>query len=164
MNYLDELYLAYGSNVSPTEMGIRCPDGQFVGVGELKDTNLKFKGISKGYLTTFHDIGVNTQVAAYKITEEDKMNLDYYEGYPNLYNIKHTEIEIDGEIHKAFYYEMNEFVSIKAKDGKLYEYETMHEYPDYSYVIRCRNGYNIVGIDVYQLAHALEDLARCVWE
>lgn len=164
MKYLDELYLAYGSNVSKTEMNVRCPNSKFIGVGELKDTNLEFKGVSKGYLTTFHDVGANTQVAAYKITEEDKVNLDYYEGYPNLYHIKYTEIEINGEMYKAFYYEMNEFINVTNEFGEMYKYGMKNEYPDMSYVIRCRNGYKEVGMDVYQLAHTLEDLARCVWE
>lgn len=43
-NFMNRLYIAYGSNVNQTSMKYRCPQAKFVGTGTLKGYKLAFKG------------------------------------------------------------------------------------------------------------------------
>lgn len=88
------LYAAYGSNISTEEMKIRCPKSKVHGYGWIED----YKLVSRQYL----DIDENPQddfldktivpVVIWDIDDSDWDNLDYYEGYPNLYMKKTVKV------------------------------------------------------------------------
>lgn len=167
MKFLDEYYLAYGSNVSMLEMKMRCPNAKFVGLTKLPNNTLICKGNNWGYLTTQEENGCSIDVAIYKVTQYDKERLDVYEGYPNLYHIKYVTIEHNGVKHKAFYYEMNRTIQAPYKGDipleelegivePTYEIVIPYEIPAQSYIDRCYIGYKEVGIDVKQLVDACQ--------
>lgn len=164
IEFLEEYYLAYGSNVSQSEMASRCPSAEFVGVTRLFGNKLTFKGHGVGYLTTEPNDDMYTYVAVYKVTPQDKAFLDQYEGYPNLYTIKHATVKIDGVECKAFYYEMNDVVTIQYQDGESGYGYTEIEMPKASYIQRCAKGYKEVYIPLHQLLFALHDaIAKLIY-
>ena len=80
------LYLAYGSNLSISQMTYRCPDAVLVGRGFLKDWKLVFH---------YHaDIerakGEAVPFVVWNISKEDEKRLDRYEGVKGGYYRKIT--------------------------------------------------------------------------
>ena len=88
-------YIAYGSNMSAEQMSLRCPNAKLVGKAMLQDWKLKFKI----HATIEPCEGSYVPALVWKISKEDEMNLDAYEGWPDYY-IKHdveiTMTELDG--------------------------------------------------------------------
>lgn len=41
-----QLYIAYGSNINLEQMAYRCPHSKVVGTSEIKDYELKFRGVA----------------------------------------------------------------------------------------------------------------------
>lgn len=41
---MSKIYVAYGSNLSETQMAYRCSDAKVLGTGLLRDWRLMFKG------------------------------------------------------------------------------------------------------------------------
>jgi len=63
-------YLAYGSNLNREQMGYRCPQARPVGVAELKDWRLLFRGSGTGnYLTIEPALGFSVPVAVWAVTQ-----------------------------------------------------------------------------------------------
>ena len=57
-------YLAYGSNLNIPQMQRRCPTAKIVGIAEIKDYELLFKGSKTGsYLTIEPKKGATVPVA-----------------------------------------------------------------------------------------------------
>ena len=48
MNMTGRRYIAYGSNLNREQMALRCPDAKVVGIGEIKDYELLFRGNRNG--------------------------------------------------------------------------------------------------------------------
>lgn len=99
------LYAAYGSNISLSQMKYRCPSARVVCTGMLHDWKLVFK---------YHaDIvpceGSDVPVLVWDVTDSDRDNLDFYEGYPSYYKTKLVDVHTDdGRVIAAFAYVMNE--------------------------------------------------------
>ena len=96
-------YIAYGSNLSETQMALRCPTAKVVGTSTLKDWRLLFNGPAsieeyKGY---------EVPVLIWEIQPEDEKSLDRYEGYPNYYRKEMLEVDVDGKMITAMVYIMN---------------------------------------------------------
>lgn len=108
-------YLAYGSNMSVEIMKNRCPDAKFVGTGTLKDFRLMFKGnppSSYGTIEAWE--GFNVPFVLWTITMRDEDSLDYYEGYPRVYQ-KHTAtVTVNGRTFNAMYYSKPETQPVGA--------------------------------------------------
>ena len=140
-------YLAYGSNLNVEQMQFRCPGAKVVGVGEIENYELMFKGSKSGnYLTIEPKEGSYVPVAVWKVTNAHEKALDRYEGYPNFYYKKEMPIEYvdkNGEQHTvdAFAYIMHE----DRKRGKPTRY----------YVNTCLNGYVHFGFDIKLLRTAI---------
>ena len=161
--YLDELYLAYGSNVSIGEMAVRCPDAEFVGLTTLNGYKLDFMGLSTGYLTV-EKSDDEVVVAAYRITKGDLSRLDYYEGYPRLYEHVKVTVNIDGKKYSAFFYKMNDIVFVEDSQSALVEYRTHYEFPSVNYLVRCVNGYKEVGMNIGVLLDRVMVLVNFIQE
>ena len=41
-----QLYIAYGSNINLEQMAFRCPHSKVVGVSEIKNFELEFRGVA----------------------------------------------------------------------------------------------------------------------
>lgn len=140
MEYLDRYYLAYGSNLNQNEMQVRCSTSELVTTGKLKDYKLSFKY----YLTIEKSQGMEVPVALYKVSQFDKLMLDHYEGYPQLYRIKNVDVTIDGVTYPCFTYIMD--------DGYAYNF------PSLEYFKRCCVGYLDCKFDLSYLYAALHEL------
>ena len=89
------LYLAYGSNLSVSQMRSRCPDAHIVGKAEIKDYRLMYKGSKTGaYATIEPEEGQKVPVLVWSISKRDEASLDRYEGYPRFYYKKELPVEI----------------------------------------------------------------------
>ena len=77
------LYAAYGSNLDPARMLVRCPHSPFRGTGWLSGWRLTFGGESHGWDGAMATIVENTSsqvfVSLYDVTREDERELDRWE-------------------------------------------------------------------------------------
>lgn len=91
-----KLYLAYGSNMSVEQMEYRCPEARIVGVAEIQDYRLMYKGSQTGaYATIEPEKGQKVPVLVWEISRRDEASLDRYEGFPTFYYKKELEVEIN---------------------------------------------------------------------
>jgi len=140
-------YLAYGSNLNREQMGYRCPQARPVGVAELQDWRLIFRGNGTGnYLTIEPAPGFSVPVAVWAVTLADEGALDRYEGFPAFYRketlpITYTGLKTGAERQvRAFVYLMNE-----GHPAGL---------PTTRYMDTCEEGYRDFGFDPQVLLEA----------
>ncbi|MBA2444170.1 MAG: gamma-glutamylcyclotransferase [Nocardioidaceae bacterium] len=77
------LYAAYGSNMDPARMVVRCPHSPFRGTGWLSNWRLTFGGEEHGWdgamATIVEDASSQVFVSLYDVTREDERELDRWE-------------------------------------------------------------------------------------
>ncbi|MEY8331483.1 gamma-glutamylcyclotransferase family protein [Lachnospiraceae bacterium 48-33] len=79
-------YIAYGSNLNIRQMEARCPSARVHHVGRIPDYELVFKALGVcAYATIKPCKGVYVAVAVWRISPQDELNLDRYEGFPSHY-------------------------------------------------------------------------------
>lgn len=78
---MPKYYMAYGSNLSVSQMAFRCPDAKLVGTATLQDWKLVFRV----HATIEPEFGSTVPVLVWKISDADEAKLDRYEGYPKYY-------------------------------------------------------------------------------
>ena len=101
------VYAAYGTNLSPEQMRVRCPHSPAVGAGWLVGWRLTFGGGDgtdalgwEGALATLvEDAGAQVFVMVYDLTAEDAAELDKWEGVDlELYRKIRLRVQtLDGE-------------------------------------------------------------------
>ena len=97
------LYAAYGSNLDPAQMHVRCPHSPVSGTGWLEGWRLTFGGEEHGWegslATLVEAAGEHVFVGLYDITEADAAQLDTWEGADNgLYRKLRVRVAtLDGE-------------------------------------------------------------------
>lgn len=98
------VYAAYGSNLDPEQMRLRCPHSPAVGAGWLIGWRLTFGGGDdigwEGALATLvEDAGAQVFVMTYDLTDEDAGELDRWEGVDlELYRKIRLRVQtLDGE-------------------------------------------------------------------
>ena len=112
------LYIAYGSNLSVSQMAFRCPEAKIVGTAVLKDWKLVFR--------THADIepckGSEVPVLIWSISPADERSLDRYEGYPSYYIKKDLEVTVleTGETVTAMVYLMTKGRKAAVPPAKYY--------------------------------------------
>lgn len=94
------------------------------------------------YLTIEPGEGFYVPLGLYEISTQDEINLDVYEGYPNLYEKEYLQIEYNGQKVDALIYVM--------KDNFSY-----HR-PSKIYIETCEEGYLDFGFDKSILDEALK--------
>ena len=136
-------YLAYGSNLNVGQMGYRCPTAKVVGIAEIKDYRLVFKGSRSGsYLSIEKTKGYKVPVAVWEVKDADIRSLDTYEGYPHFYYKRDMVVNCsDGKRHRCFVYIMHE--------------NRPFGIPSYRYVDTCMQGYDTFGFDPRLLYDAI---------
>lgn len=136
------LYVAYGSNMSLSQMDYRCPNSYVVCNGKLKGYKLVFNFHADVIKTDNEDDFV--PVVVWNITDADWDRLDMYEGYPSYYIKESVNVILDnGKIEKAIVYVMAD-----NRKGVCP--------PAQSYFDGICEGYIENGIDVEHLYEALQ--------
>lgn len=92
----DKLYFAYGSNINLHQMERRCPDATVVEPVVLEGYELLFRGNGSGYgvATITPKEGSQVHGLLWRITPRDELALDFYEGYPQLYEKQPVNVTI----------------------------------------------------------------------
>ena len=145
-------YIAYGSNLNIRQMRMRCPSARIIGISEIPEYELLFKGSKTGfYLTIEPKKGSRVPVAAWEVSAEDEQALDRYEGFPTFYYKKEMLLPIKG-----------------IRSGKIRRWDTfmyiMHEdrvlgVPSNFYMQTCLSGYKSFGFDP-KFLHEAYDRSR----
>ena len=140
------IYLAYGSNLNMEQMKYRCPDAKAVGASVIEGFKLNFRGTRRG--SGFANIercrGSRVPVGIWKISSDDELNLDMYEGYPHLYIKDYVAFNYGNKTYTGLVYIMRPGHPVLAP-AKWYE-DTI------------RTGYYDFGIDTQPLDDALENI------
>ena len=146
-------YLAYGSNLNIPQMQRRCPTAKIVGVAEIKDYELLFKGSKTGsYLTIEPKKGATVPVAVWEIKKGDEANLDQYEGFPRFYYKKDFRVRCR-YIKSGRVRTLNTFAYIMDERRQL-------GVPSAYYVNTCLDGYDSFGFDNDYIYKAIEKSLR----
>lgn len=82
-----KLYFAYGSNINLEQMSYRCPEATVEGPCVLENYELLFRGNGRGngVATIAPKKGSTVHGLLWRISPGDERNLDFYEGFPQLY-------------------------------------------------------------------------------
>ena len=99
-----EYYIAYGSNLNVEQMKLRCPGSKVYKKALMNGWKLTFR---RTYLNIEPDVNSSVDVVIWKITKQDELNLDRYEGYPRLYDKEYFAFTADGKIMTAMVYRMD---------------------------------------------------------
>jgi len=84
-------YISYGTNMDIAAMSQRAPTARLVRETYLKD----FKLVFSGWAFVVPSAGDHVPVLMWEIDDEAEQQLDWYEGYPSLYD--KTMVEVDGQ-------------------------------------------------------------------
>jgi len=109
-----ELYAAYGSNMDPEQMALRCPHSPQRGTGWLEGWRLTFGGADIGWegamATVVEDRSNRVFVVLYDITETDARALDSWDGATlGYYRKLKVRVEtLDGDV-LAWLYVLNAY-------------------------------------------------------
>ena len=108
MNTKDRLYIAYGSNLNLEQMKHRCPTAEVVGMAELRNWRLWFRGGRHSAVATIErERGFAVPVLIWRIQPRDEAALDRYEGFPFLYRKETLRLTVNGKWVRAMVYIMN---------------------------------------------------------
>lgn len=133
-----QLYIAYGSNINLEQMAYRCPHSKVVGVSEIKDHELEFRGVA----TIVPKENARVPVLIWELDERDLPTLNRYEGWPRLYRQEKMDFELEGKSYKGMAYLMNR--------GEISP-------PSQQYYNTILQGYRENGLDESYLQKALEN-------
>jgi len=101
-------YIAYGSNMSPEQMGYRCPGARLIGTGLLRGYQLEFN--RHATIVNTSNPAAAVPVAVWEITLTDEKQLDQYEGYPRYYQKISCSVDMrTGEHIQGMAYQMCAF-------------------------------------------------------
>ena len=140
-------YLAYGSNLNIRQMRLRCPGARVVGVAEIEDYELLFKGSKTGaYLTIEPRKGASVPVGVWEVSAENEKQLDRYEGFPDFYYKKELHLPIHG-IRTGTVRERDCFVYIMHEERPL-------GIPSNYYLQTCVDGYESFSFGIKPLSSA----------
>lgn len=78
-------YFAYGSNMDPEKMTLRCGERNFIGFANSYLNDFKFYFYNRGYANIKPQKSSTVYGVLYKINKNCLDGLDRAEGYPNLY-------------------------------------------------------------------------------
>ena len=82
------IYFAYGSNLNHNQMRKRCKDSKYLYQHFLQGYEFIFCSIDReeGYANLIKNKDSQVHGCLWSISGNDEKELDYYEGYPNIYN------------------------------------------------------------------------------
>jgi len=98
------LYGSYGANTNLSKMTERCPDSVCLGKATLSGYMLVFRSVAD--IVEHEDS--NIEVVVWKITKDWKEALDFYEGYPHLYDKIYLDIVVNDTLERVMFYQMTD--------------------------------------------------------
>ena len=100
---MTRFYFAYGSNMDPAQMALRCPRACPLGRGRIR--HRRFLINSRGVATISPERDVKTWGGVWAISAADEAALDRFEGFPHRYDKRHLWVRLDdGTRIKALVY------------------------------------------------------------
>ena len=97
------IYFAYGSNMCPQQMAVRCPGGRAFGQAELRDWQFLIN--TRTYATVKASPGASTHGVLWSLTPANITALDVYEAVADgMYNKISLIVQIVGEQVEALVY------------------------------------------------------------
>ena len=97
------IYFAYGSNMCPQQMAVRCPGGRAFGQAELRDWQFLIN--TRTYATVKAAPGASTHGVLWSLTPANITALDVYEAVADgMYNKISLIVQIVGEQVEALVY------------------------------------------------------------
>jgi gamma-glutamylcyclotransferase (GGCT)/AIG2-like uncharacterized protein YtfP len=145
------IYAAYGSNMSQTQMAIRCPESRLLTAGWLPGFKLVFDSFSSKWNGAVADVETTgdsamVPVVLYDVTLRDLDKLDDFEGYPTKYNRRTMKVITKGgqRLDAQVYYLMN-------------NHKGSYDDPSASYFKQIRNAYIRFKFPVARLEAYLND-------
>lgn len=150
------LYIAYATNLDTFQMEKNCPNAKIVGVGELMDFQLLFRGDhDNAYATIEPSKGDCVPVIVWEIEPQDELKLDNSVGYPNFYSKEIVTIQMYSNVYEM---EKNHFTGGETISGMVYKMiETPRiAMPSSDYLNSILDGYDEAGFDPTAIENALE--------
>ena len=103
----NRLYAAYGVGINRTEMAKHCPTAKSIGVTELKNFRLAFRGGKACGTATIEKIkGGSVPALLWEITPQDEAALDRLIGSPELYRKETLKVRWNGVTVETFSYSL----------------------------------------------------------
>ncbi len=144
------LVFAFGSNLREEQMRARCPSARAVEVGLLAGHSLAFVGFSRGWggavatvVPAEHDA---VDGVVYRISNDDLLRLDAFEGAPHVYERKACAIKGAKLTYRAWVYAHQ-----RPFPGA----------PSYRYLAAIVEGRVRAGLDAEPIVQAAEASAAC---
>lgn len=125
----ERLYIAYGSNLSLSQMAGRCPTAEVVGTATLRGWRLMFRKVA----TIERCAGYTVPVLIWRLQPQDERALDRYEGWPHLYRKEILKVTLNGKRQNAMAYIMNEDAHPYSPPEKLYMQTILGGYGDFGF-------------------------------
>ena len=135
------LYFSYGMNTNVAQMAHRCPAAVSLGVAELDDYELVFRGCADIRPTP----GTTMEGVLWDITDDCLLALDILEGYPTYYTRYEVPVFHFQEWKTALVYKMN--------TGDIFP-------PTAGYLRMLFEGYTDHGADIRQIYDAVDEAER----
>ena len=161
-NHSNNLYAAYGSNLSVSQMSYRCPDAKVIGTGKIMDYKLVFRyhaDIEK------HD-GAFVPVLIWSISKDDEKRLDKYEGIKGGYYHQEKVTVVMDDVMNGIMDDGEEITANKEITAMVYIMNTQDtiEPPDFRYHQIIEGGYTDFGFDKKILKESLRESMRARWK
>ena len=118
-----KLMFAYGSNMFKQQAIKRMPNLIKYGIGNLLDYSFSFSG--NGVATVYKKTGSFVPGIIYSVTNEDFLNMNYYEGFPHVYNCYLLPINHNGKIKDSWVY-INNCSFLKSIPRKEYLFKIIN--------------------------------------
>lgn len=106
MKKVTKIYGAYGSNMNLEQMAHRCSKAKAIGIGEVINYKLTFRGMNNGVANIEKSHGRTVPIVLWEITAQCEKALDLYEGYPKLYVKQNIEVITEEGLVTAMVYVM----------------------------------------------------------
>ncbi len=100
---IENIYFAYGSNLSEDQMAYRCPDAYTIGKASV--SGWEFRIMERGYATIIPSDGSAIWGVLWALSANDERRLDRYEGVSaGLYTRDRIVVEMNGLQVEALVY------------------------------------------------------------
>lgn len=126
---MPKYYFAYGSNLNLEQIKHRCKDAIKVGSVILKGYELEFRY----YLTIKENKNSDVPLGIFKISSDDELNLDVYEGYPHFYRKEKLSIDFNDEKITGIIYIMNKNTRNVMPPNQTYLNTCLKGYQDFDF-------------------------------
>jgi len=139
------MYAAYSFFMNWSVMADKCHTAQVVGVSEIKDHRLVFRGDNAQAVANVEPHkGGTAPVLLWELTPAAETAIDLFEGFPARYRKEQVKVKFEGKTVSAMVYIMNDELPPLAKPSAYY-FETISR------------GYMENGFDEENLRQALAD-------